>query len=474
MLTLIATILLAATPYDWQFPGPVGPELQAAVQRAAGSASREHLFDAAAREAHLAEVRWDGKLGCLADEATCPDDRAATLAALDLAGQVVATTERVGERHRVTLAVVTAETASPVTYTGEGATLDEAAAAAFSALRGKVTLELKLDPADATIRLDGEPFGQGSGTYEIPPGPHALLIEAPGRVAVEQPVEGAADDVLTIEIALTSSSGKLTLATTPPTATVFLDGARWETPGTQRELSPGPHQIRVEAEGYDTFTETVTIEAATAHELSLELRPHEPTWREAIAKPHPDTLARPWTLRIDLRLVSARDGDVGLADGGGGRLETQNHAMGLTGFGISAGWRGDNLMVEALGIAFETGSEATAAGLEGGLKGEIDAFSRLVLRPLWVGARLSRWRLSPYVLGGFSVAWETYNVDRAGRAPEVNDTRLLLGGEVGLRYAFDDAWFGGVAGTFDFWPDERGAAAFVLSAGYALDLPEPW
>ncbi|MCB9528057.1 MAG: hypothetical protein H6701_06615, partial [Myxococcales bacterium] len=156
MLTLIASILLAAgAPYDWQFPGPAGAELQAAVKGAAGGAS-DHLLDDAAREAHLAEVRWDGDLGCLADLKTCPDDQRAVLSALRLAGQIVATTERTADDgHRVRLTVTTPDTASPVVYTGEGKTLAEAAAAAFQALRGFVTLELTLDPADANIRLDG-------------------------------------------------------------------------------------------------------------------------------------------------------------------------------------------------------------------------------------------------------------------------------------------------------------------------------
>lgn len=475
VLTLIATILLAAgPPYDWQFPGPAGPALQTAVKGAAGTAP-DHLLDDAAREAHLAEVRWDGDLGCLADATTCPDDHRAVLRALRLAGQVIATTERTDDdRHRVQLAVTTPDTASPVVYRGEGATLAEAAEAAFTGLRGHVTLELTLDPPDASIRLDGKPFGQGSGSYRIPPGPHALLFEAPGRRPVEQPVEGKAGETLRIEIAMTTSVGRLKLTTDPADARVFLDGASWLDPATERELPPGPHLLRVEADGYETFSQQVEIKPSTAHELSLELRPDEPTWREALARPHPDTRARPWTLRVDLRFVSARDGDIDLSDGAGGRLERQLHAMGLVGFGVAAGWRDDHLMIEALGISFESGSEQTAARLEDGLPGEISGLNRLVLRPLWVGARYPFWRIEPYLLGGVAFAWETFNIDRAARAAEVSDTRFLLGVELGIRYAFDEAWFAGLGGSFDFWPGERSAAAFLLHAGYALDLPEPW
>lgn len=475
MLTLIATLLLTGNaPLDWQFPGMSGPALQAAVQRAAGPMPRGHIFDEAAREAHLAEVRWPDALGCLADEASCPDSRRAVFRALQLGGQVVATAEATDGGHRVVLTLHGLEPPEPQVYTGEGPTLEDAARDAFAALQGRVTIVLTLDPPDASIRLDGEPFGQGSGTYTVPPGDRELTFEAPGRRTVKQPIRASAGDTLTIETALPPAVGRLSLTVTPPTARVFLDGARWPDVGTARELSPGPHALRVEAEGYQTFTEEVIVKSGTVHELSLELRPDDPTWREALARPHPDTTARPWTLRVDLRFASARDGDVGLNLPNGGRLVEQRNAMGTVGLGFSAGWRGPHLMVEGIGLSYEAGSEQTAAWFENGTGGDIDALSRLTLRPLWVGARYPMWRLEPYALGGVAFAWETFDVDRPSGAQQVSDTRFLLGVELGVRYALDDAMSAGIGAVFDFWPGERAQAAFLLQFAYALDLPEPW
>lgn len=475
MLTLIATVMLAANPpLDWQFPGMSGPELQAAVRAAAGAVPRGHLFDEAAREAHLAEVRWSDELGCLADEAECADSRRAVFAALQLAGQVVATTSRTADGHRVVLTLHGMASAEPQVYTGEAATLEAAAKKAYGDLQGRVTLELTLDPPDASIRLDGEPFGQGSGTYTVPPGDHDLTFEAPGRRTVKQPIRAAAGDTLQIETILPAAVGRLSLKVEPPSATVFLDGAKWADPGTARELAPGPHGLRIEAEGYETFSQEVTVKTGTAHELSLKLRPEEPDWREALSRPHPDTGARPWTVRADLRLGSARDGEVGLSLPNGGSLENQNRSIGTVGLGLSVGWRSEHLLVEGLGLSYAAGSTQTAGTFENQTGGDIDALSQLALRPLWVGARYPFWRIEPYALAGVGFMWETFDVDRPSGAQQVSDTRFMLGTELGLRYAFDDAVSAGIGAVFDFWPGERAQAAFVVQFGYALDLPEPW
>lgn len=472
--SLLTIIALASTlPVYWQFPGPTGPELQTAVRAAAGEGQTGHIVDADDRDDHFAELNWPETLGCLEDAATCPDPQRAVISALGLSAVVIARSEYVDGAHRVTLELTPAQAGAPMVHTGTGKTLAEAAKAAFGGVQGRATVVLDLEPPDASIRLDGEPFGQGSGTYQIPPGEHELTFEAPGRRTTRQPIEVGPGKTLKISATLPDAMGRLSLKTTPPDAKVFLDGVAWKDPGTARDLVPGPHQLRVQAEGYDTVSEEVTIKPQTEHSLSLKLRPSEPEWRKALSKPHPHTLARPWTVRVDLRSTSARDGDIDLPHLDG-RLVSQEQSMGLIGFGISAGYRTRYLMVEGLGLSYETGSEQTPARFEQSISGEIGGLSRLTLRPLWVGARYPFWRIEPYALGGVSFAWETFDAERVTGSAEASDTRFLLGVELGARYHFDEAWFAGAGATFDFWPGSRAAAAFVLQAGYALDLPEIW
>ena len=140
-------------------------------------------------------------------------------------------------------------------HTARGKTMQAAAAAAFAAVQGEAMLILNLEPGDANLRLNGEPFGQGSGSYTLPAGKHTLAVEAPARQTVEQEIILSSGQVLRLVVDLAVVSGKLTLTPEPPQAAVFLDGVPWQTPKTARALSPGKYQLRVEADGYETFTD---------------------------------------------------------------------------------------------------------------------------------------------------------------------------------------------------------------------------
>jgi len=273
---------------------------------------------------------------------------------------------------------------------------------------------------------------------------------------------------------LTVISGKLTLTPDPPEGKVFLDGVPWLTPTEPRQLPPGNYQLRVEAEGYETFSQTVTVKAATQHDLTLKLRPDAPPWRDAVKGPHPDTLARGFYARLRLDLVSARDGDVGLAaeDGVDIDLQEQRKSVGLIGVGVATGWRSRYMLVEAIGISIQTGSEAVEARLSDAIAGEIQGITRFNIRPGWVGLRYPVWRIEPYFLGGLGVSNESFRGATVGnRLFEVKDTRLLLGFEMGLRYVISPDWFAGAATSIEWWPGARGMATFTLDGGFAFDIP---
>ena len=413
-------------------------------------------------------------LGCLANQGTCADVTRGVLGVLGLSARIDATAERTDDGLIVRLKQTSALGGDPVLHTARGKTMQAAAAAAFAAVQGEAMLILNLEPGDANLRLNGEPFGQGSGSYTLPAGKHTLAVEAPARQTVEQEIILSSGQVLRLVVDLAVVSGKLTLTPEPPQAAVFLDGVPWQTPKTARALSPGKYQLRVEADGYETFSQTVTVKAATQHDLTLKLRPSAPPWRTATKSPHPDTLAHSGYARLRVDLVSARDGDVGLAAEDGVDIEVleQKQSIGLVGMGLAAGWRSRYLIIEAIGVGLQTGSETTETKLAQAILGELQGMTRLSVRPGWVGVRYPIWRIEPYVLGGLEISNETLRgVTAGGRTFEVKDTRLLLGFEMGLRYFMSPDFFAGAATSVTAWPGARTMATFTLDGGFAFDIP---
>ena len=433
-----------------------------------------HLITRAAQDAYLAGRTMPENLGCLANHSTCADAARGVLQVLGLSARIDATAERTDDGFSVRLEQSSALGGDPVVHAGTGETMQAAAAAAFAAVLGEAMLILNLEPGDANLRLNGEPFGQGSGSYALPAGKHKLTVEAPARQTVEQEIILSPGQVLRLVVDLTVISGKLTLTPDPPEGKVFLDGVPWLTPTEPRQLAPGNYQLRVEAEGYETFSQTVTVKAATQHDLTLKLRPDAPPWRDAVKGPHPDALARGFYARLRLDLVSARDGDVGLAaeDGVDIDLQDQRKSVGLIGVGVATGWRSRYMLVEAIGISIQTGSEAVEARLSDAIAGEIQGITRFNIRPGWVGLRYPVWRIEPYFLGGLGVSNESFRGATVGnRLFEVKDTRLLLGFEMGLRYVISPDWFAGAATSIEWWPGARGMATFTLDGGFAFDIP---
>jgi PEGA domain-containing protein len=71
-------------------------------------------------------------------------------------------------------------------------------------------------------------------------------------------------------------SATLSIRVQPENATVLIDGERWEGPQGQERLivqvSEGPHQIRIQKEGYEPFTTNITVRRGETAPLNVSLR----------------------------------------------------------------------------------------------------------------------------------------------------------------------------------------------------------
>jgi len=327
-----------------------------------------------------------------------------------------------------------------------------------------------LKPADAAFRIDGRPYGEGSGEYIVGAGKHTLLVEAPKHRSLEQPVIIKKSERIKVIVELPAAYGRVSMKTEPKNAHVFLDGNRWQDPGKIREIEPGQHVIRVEAKGYFSYSQNYNIKSAVDHALSLKLRPKEPHWRKAMRTAHPDAVAKTWTVALSLEAVSARNGNVDEPTDGARDLDTLDESAGLLGFGISMSWRSQDLEILALGLSYQTGGETAQASLEQSTKSELESLDRFLLRLGWVGLRYPVWRIDAYGLTGLGLAIEDFAGKTLSQQYSASSIRPILGAELGLRYSFTPQWFAGTGLLFDFWPGNRSNVAWLIKGGFAFDI----
>lgn len=110
------------------------------------------------------------------------------------------------------------------------------------------------------LSIDGNPVD--AGTHQLPPGNYVVRLEAPGRDAVQRLVELRPGQPQEIRLNPgEAQEGILRIAVNVP-ATVRVDATpvgRGES--VDATVEPGPHLVRVEADGYDAWEGMVTATA---------------------------------------------------------------------------------------------------------------------------------------------------------------------------------------------------------------------
>ena len=103
-------------------------------------------------------------------------------------------------------------------------------------------------------------------------------------------------------------TGLIYLSTTPPGATVYVGGRRYQepTPAIIRDLLPGHYPIRISLKDHEVWSRNVPVEAAKASVLGkILLYPKKPAWRTRVSGRFEDFIAIPDTRYILLRETRA-------------------------------------------------------------------------------------------------------------------------------------------------------------------------
>ncbi len=148
------------------------------------------------------------------------------------------------------------------------------------------SVELATLPEAATIALTGGPVLSLGGRHLALPGRYRVAVSHPGYHSQTLDIDVGTDASQRFEIRLERLPGHLSVQSTPAGARIWVDDdARGTTPLTVRALTPGSHQVRVEAARYRPYTTTVDIAGLdqTQH-MQVDL---EPAWATVTVRSEP-------------------------------------------------------------------------------------------------------------------------------------------------------------------------------------------
>ena len=128
------------------------------------------------------------------------------------------------------------------------------------------TLHLLVTPALSSVSLDGNPVGNVPVTgiliiREIVPGNHVVQVSKEGYATATNDIYISKNEIKKVPITLTATdNGPLSVISTPSGAQVILDGeAVGVTPLTLTEVSGGQHSIVLKMEGYNDYTDNISV-----------------------------------------------------------------------------------------------------------------------------------------------------------------------------------------------------------------------
>ncbi len=150
----------------------------------------------------------------------------------------------------------------------------------------RVVVEFRMELETALLLIESDPPGadvQMDGTFrgrtpffvaDAPLGEHRFVFEKPGYLPREV-VERAEDRLpRRVRVELVPNTGRVVVRTTPPGATVRINGSeRGLTPCEVENVPAGDVVVEASLEGYEPFTETFELSARQTREIAATLKP---------------------------------------------------------------------------------------------------------------------------------------------------------------------------------------------------------
>lgn len=136
-------------------------------------------------------------------------------------------------------------------------------------------LNVKTQPDNAVLTIDGVEYGQTFFQGQVSPGKHQLQVSKPLYYPTVRDIDLKPGDLIPLELSLKPHFGSLRITSTPPGATFSIDG-RIEiqrTPLTLTQIASGQHEIILNLTDYRTFSAIILVDDEKESAIDAKLTP---------------------------------------------------------------------------------------------------------------------------------------------------------------------------------------------------------
>jgi hypothetical protein len=145
----------------------------------------------------------------------------------------------------------------------------------------RAVLTFEVEPAGATITLDGRELGQAplARNAEVLPGEHRVRVALANHEARDETVMVRAHDqrLLNVRLRRVDLNARLVVNVSPTDARIRVNDEEAGAGHVTREVRPGPYTVVVSREGYTDETRSVNIAPLGTETLSVTLSPRRPS-----------------------------------------------------------------------------------------------------------------------------------------------------------------------------------------------------
>lgn len=139
----------------------------------------------------------------------------------------------------------------------------------------KGSISITSDPSGASVYLDGTPKGTTPISLDnVVSGSHTIELTKSGYESKTLAVSLSAGGAENIRESLEPLTGSISISSDPSGANIYLDGMyKGTTPTTISGVLHGSHTIKVEKDGYEDLSESVSVAADVTTPLTVDLIP---------------------------------------------------------------------------------------------------------------------------------------------------------------------------------------------------------